>query len=702
MVFINCLNAEVFRWFLWWPVGMGAGIATYFTLPFEPHLISVLFIFLCISVSLIWNLYYFRHASFQNETSIRFFLYGFLSIIIGFTVAKIRTDTLSTPMLGHQLNDVFITGTIKDIEHPPYKKGNKRRILLGDVSYEEKQKGLPHTVRLNIADHLIEGKPGDLVRCKADLLPISFPLSLFGYDFQQQAYFAGIGAVGRGKKACELVEIAQSTPLSRLRYQLTQTLRKEIPGVNGQIAAALVTGDRSGIPKEVRQNFIDAGIAHILAISGLHISLVAGLIFLIVRRGFALIPFFVERFFVKKWAAIVSIFATSGYLAISGFGFPAQRAFFMTALVMVGICLDRNPISMRSLSIAATFILLLFPESILSISFQLSFAAVIALIATYEGGWTFLKNWIAGGHWYRKYLGHSIGIVLTTVVATLATTPLVIYTFNRFTLQAIAGNLLAIPLMSLLIMPTVLLAVLSLVFGKFIWIFKILDLWLSLLVFAAEKIAHWPGAAILVATPHYLFIVLTTFGGLWLCLWKEKWRWLGLVPICFSGFFIFYDHHPHIYITDEVIAYRSGKTLNLSSVKRGTFASDIWAKELGLTEIKLWNSQVIYYPSDVSKITLISNPYLDEKGQKRSYEETDAYVSQYCSHNPRLISNGYVWRVCRDKIAPSSIIDRFQLSRRGGHYLWVYPNAIKVVNAAEYFGKRPWRVRVKKIKKPKL
>lgn len=679
---------------------MGIGIITYFQLPFEPRLTSVLALSLCLTVGLIWSLYHFRQTSFYNETSVRFFLYGFLSLIIGFAVAKIRTDTLSTPMLNHQLKDVFIAGTIKDIEHPPYKKGNKRRLLLNNVSYEGSHKSLPHTVRLNISDHFIGGKPGDRIRCQVDLLPIALPLSLYGYDFQLQAYFSGIGAVGRVKKACVVVEVAHHTFLSNLRYQLTQTLRKAIPGVNGQIAAALVTGDRSGIPKDIRQNFIDAGIAHILAISGLHISLVAGLIFLIVRRGFALIPFFVERFFIKKWAAIVSIFVTGGYLAISGFGFPAQRAFCMTALVMLGICLDRNPISMRSLSIAATIILFLFPESILSISFQLSFAAVIALISAYEEGWTPLKDWIANGRWYRKYLGHSFGIVLTTVVATLATTPLVIYTFNRFTLQAIAGNLLAIPLTSLWIMPAALLAILSLTFGEFIWVFKILDWGLSLLILAAKEISHWPGAAILVATPHYLFLGLTTFGGLWFCLWKERWRWFGLILIALSCIFLFSDHHPHVYISEEVIAYRSAKTLHVSSTKRGSFAVDIWAKELGLTQIKLWDNQVTFYPLELNQVTLISNPYLDQAGQKRSYEVIASYITPYCAQNPWLISNGYVWKTCKDKIDPSHIIDRFQLNRRGGHYLWVGSNGIKVIGAGQHFGRRPWRVMAKKIKNP--
>lgn len=680
---------------------MGAGIFAYFSLKFEPYFEFVLLTCVFTIPAIIGALYYC--STFQKETWISFFLYGLLSLIIGFFIAKIRTDMLSTRMLTCALKDISITGIIKDIEHPPYKKGNKRRMLLTDVSYEKDTNHLPDTVRLNVSDHLIAGVVGDIIKCKVDLLPISPPFSLYGYDFQRQAYFSGIGAVGRVKKACFVIKSAHQTFLAKFRYELTQTLRTVMPGINGQIAAALVTGDRSGIPKDIRQNFNDAGIAHILAISGLHISLVAGFIFLIIRRGFALIPFLAERFFIKKWAAVASIIGMSIYLAISGFGFPAQRAFFMTALAMIGVCLDRSPISMRSLAIAATFILFIFPESILSTSFQLSFAAVIALIATYEGGWNSLKNWVANGHFYRNYLGHGFGIVLTTVIATLATSPLVIYTFNRFTLQAIAGNLVAIPLTSFWIMPAILLAVFSLIFGNFPSAFTVLDSGLSTLILTAGEISQWPGAAILVQTPHFLFLTLTSFGGLWICLWKERWRWLGLIPIGFSIFYLSHDHHPHVYVAEEVIAYRSNDTLNVSSLKRGSFAAETWMKELGLNQLKSWNDQIAFYPSEAaSKITLIATPYFDGQGKKRSYLEMTNYVSQYCRSKSWLTSNGYIWKICKNQTNSLKVIDRFQLKKNGTYYIWVNHDDIKMINAAEYFGNRPWRVKINKRKNPRL
>ena len=675
MAISDSLNAETDRWFLWWPVGMGVGALLYFNLPFEPPLLPALFIFLGLV------------ALFKTSLN-RFFLCAFLSISVGFVAGKVRTEILSTPMLTHKVKDVFVTGVIKDIEHPAYKKGSKRRIILTDVVYEDSIKKAPHALRLNIADHFIEGKPGDRVRCFADLIPISYPLSLHGYDFQIQAYFAGIGAVGRVKKACSLTMAAPRTFLSRIRYQLTQTLRHAMPGPTGQIAAALVTGDKSGIPKDIRQNFTDAGIAHILAISGLHISLVAGLIFLVMRRGFSLIPFLAERFFIKKWAAVVAIFTTGGYLAISGFGFPAQRAFFMTALVMIGVCLDRTPLSMRSLSLAATVILCFFPESILSISFQLSFAAVIGLVAVFEGGWTPLRIWISSGPWWRKYLDHGFGIMTTTLVATLATTPLIISTFNRFTLQALAGNLLAIPLTSLWIMPMAALALLSLLFGEFSWLFKIWHYGLSLLVVTADKIAHLPGSVILVATPYFPFLMLTTLGGLWFCLWKGRWRLWGLGLIALGIPFLFYDHHPGIYVTEDVIAYRSGKTLKASSLKRGKFALDIWVRELGLTKIEPWDTQVTLY---LGYVTLLADPYL-ENGKKRDYSETTAFIQKHCTQTPWLVSNGYAWKACRDKMDPSHIIDRYQLRRKGPHFLSIHNQQIDVISAQQHFGKRPWRV----------
>ena len=172
------------------------------------------------------------------------------------------------------------------------------------------------------------------------------------------------------------------------------------------------------------------------------------------------------------------------------------------------------------------------------------------MVAVYEGGYQPLKNWIfhqPSQKWLRRPLGYGFGIILTTLVATLATTPFVVYTFNRFTLQAILGNLIAIPLTSIWIMPSGVLAVISLATGGSDTLFRVWGLGIHWLSKSAEWIAALPGAAIPIATPHPIFLGLTTLGGLWLCLWKQRWRWLGVVPLIASLGFLFYNHHPDIY-----------------------------------------------------------------------------------------------------------------------------------------------------------
>lgn len=473
-------------------MGLGIGILIYFQLSFEPPLIPFLVV-LFSGIGVIAYGAVTRHPYY--ESSFRFFLYGIVSVLAGFTIAKMRADYLSTPLLKEPEKNIQLIGVIKDIEHIHHGEKSKCRVTL-DLQGQEKslESGFPKIVRLNAPDRAIQGEPGDAIQCWSNILPVPPPTSFQGYDSQIQSYFAGIGAVGRIKGKCSLLKSAELGTLMQWRYQLTQTLRHKMPGARGEVAAALVTGDRSGIPKDIRQNFTDAGIAHILAISGLHISLVAGLVFCIIRRLFSFIPYLAERFFIKKWAAILSIFATGGNLSISGFGFPGQRAFIMTTLAMVGICLDRNPISLRSLAMAATFILICFPESILSVSFQLSFAAVIALISAYENSSLFLKNWVAQGRWWRNTVVNFLGISLTTVVATAATTPLIISTFNRFTMQAILGNLLAIPLTSFWIMPMALLSMFSLLFNQFDglfqdWTFQIWAFGIELLIRVASMVA---------------------------------------------------------------------------------------------------------------------------------------------------------------------------------------------------------------------
>ena len=232
---------------------------------------------------------------------------------------------------------------------------------------------------------------------------------------------------------------------SRSRYPLA------VPGTAGAIGVALLTGLRGALPDQIWDQWAIAGIAHLLSISGLHLALVAGTLFFTVRIALALAPPLALRLPTKKLAALIALFGAFGYLLLSGAPVPTQRAFAMTALGLVAIMADRNPFSMRLVTWAAIVVLLLQPESLLGASFQMSFGAVVALIAVYETG-VARRPAEAGGLDWRllMYVG---GIALTTLVASTATTPFSIYHFSRFPTYGIATNLIAVPLTGIWIMP---------------------------------------------------------------------------------------------------------------------------------------------------------------------------------------------------------------------------------------------------------
>ena len=190
---------EYSRWFLWWPVGLAAGILLYFQLDNEPSPTVVLSSFACILTSLIGVRYLYRQHKLFTETACLFWVYALISLTTGFTLAKFRIEFLATPLLKEAIRSVEVTGTLIDIEHPDLKKPEKRRITIDQVQYDHANpsQNIPTKIRVNTAAMKLDAEPGDQLKCRVSLLPLSPPVSLQGYDFQRQAYFAGIGAVGR-------------------------------------------------------------------------------------------------------------------------------------------------------------------------------------------------------------------------------------------------------------------------------------------------------------------------------------------------------------------------------------------------------------------------------------------------------------------------------------------------------------------------
>ena len=265
-----------------------------------------------------------------------------------------------------------------------------------------------------------------------------------------------------------------------------------------------------------------SGLAHLLAISGLHIGLVTGVLFFAIRGILAALEPIALRFAIKKWAALGALLGAFAYLLVTGATVPTQRAFLMAAMVLSAIMLDRTAISMRLVAWAALIVLLIAPESLLGASFQMSFAAVIALVAGYEAVRVPFGRWRAHGGWWRLPLIYLLGVGLTTIIAGSATTPFVIFHFNRFSAFGLAANLLAVPVTALWIMPWATVAYILMPLGLEGVALAPMGWGIEAVIAIAREVAGWPGSVTLVPAMPVSGIALVAAGGLWLCLWRRR------------------------------------------------------------------------------------------------------------------------------------------------------------------------------------
>lgn len=649
------------RWPLWAPVFLGLGIALYFALPQEPFpwfayggLIG--------AVAVFWKRQPFALRS----------VWLILTLIwLGFAAAFFRTHTLNTSMLQSSLPPLPLEGTVAQVELKPTLKGDLYQRIVLKIDHAP----LPKKVRITLKGKRARLWPGDVIRVKAKLSPIS-DASLPGeFDFRRHAYFQAIGATGFALSAPEIIGNTSSWKLflEKKREKITAFLLEQLPAPQGAIAAALITGDKASIPEDVREKFIDSGLAHILAISGLHLTIIAGVVFAIIRRGLSLLPSLSLFYNTKKIAAVGTILITFCYLVLSGFGIPAQRAFMMITLVMGAILIDRMALSLRSVALAAFIILMITPESLLSPSFQLSFAAVVGLITGYESWKNPLSHWVTRGGILRKLLLHGGGTALTSLLATLATLPVTIYSFHHFSLHAIEANLVAIPLVSLVVMPLAFLSCLFVPLGLGALPLKMLGKSIALLISIATTISSWPGVHIQVAQPSLLGFSLIILGGLWLCLWQQSWRWMGLVPILCGTMLSCFKDPPHILVDGrgKVAALYKPPTLYLSSKRRGKFTAESWAASLGTSKIELLPGD-----QDTCKGHINDVPVVISSGKDQ----------QPCLPGAILIRLEASKRSCPQALF---VLDWFDLWKGGSHALWVTPQGVTVkkVRASAH---RPW------------
>lgn len=519
---------------LWLPVLFGAGIVVYFGLPREPSLIALV---VGSALAMAATVTMRRRAGW-------FRLWLTVSAVLaGLTVVAARTAMVTAPILATPVTG-DLAGWVESIERfGP----NERRIVVRVLSLEDiAPDPTPYRVRITVRGSFDEVAVGAGIVGLVSLQTPPGPVMPGGYDFGRDLFYERIGATGFAYGPPDLVDLGTpplgiriAAPIATLREAIGARIEVAIPGAAGQIANALVTGDRGGIPDETAEALRIAGLGHILAISGLHMALVAGAVFAALRALLALSPTLALRRPIKKWAAIGALVTGAAYLVLSGGSIATQRSFIMLSVVLVAVLLDRRAFSVRNVAVAATIVLVLTPEAVLTASFQMSFAATLALIAGYEVLSDRRRKRLAIGPPAERTLGRTLlfwigGLALTSVLAGLATTPFAAFHFNRTAPLSLLANVIALPALTMLVMPSALIAVLLMPFGLEQLPLSITSAGLNYIIGVAEKVTEWTGSSGLVPTAPGAALVFIAVGLLWLCLWRLRWRLLG-VPLIAVG-----------------------------------------------------------------------------------------------------------------------------------------------------------------------
>lgn len=515
--FLEAERAQLPPWFV---VGLGAGICAWFALDTRAEWLAVLFLGSGAAIA------GFSARGGRAERAVGWFA---LAVTLGCALIWIRSWWVAAPRLDRPLISTF-EGRVEKVES---------LVARGDVrlTLAPVDPALPPRVRVSAPQ---EDAPEALatsavIRVRARLAPPP-PMALPGnYDFARDAWFRQIGAVGRALGPVAVVQPASSHGLDEVRDRLGRHIRGRLPGPSGGIATALATGDQNAVNKDDADAMRRSGLTHLLSVSGLHIAAVIGAAMLLTLKLLAVSERMALRFNLVLVAAAVGAVAGVAYTALTGAQVPTVRSCIVALLVLAGIALGRDALSMRLLSVAALAILLIQPESIAGASFQLSFAAVTAIIALHSTAWsrrTFLRR---EEGIVARLVRAAAAMIATGLAVEIALIPLALYHFHKSGLYGIGANLIAIPLTTFVIMP---LEAASLLFdaaglGAPLW--YLTGIAIDVLLWLARTVGNASGAVVSLASmPGWAFGLMLA-GGLWFCLWTSRVRLAGLLPFAIGA-----------------------------------------------------------------------------------------------------------------------------------------------------------------------
>ena len=678
---------------LWLPVLLGVGIALYFAFEREPEAwIAPAFLAVALAFAVLG----------RSVGSVFVASVALAAVSLGFAVAQWRSHDVAAPVLERRLASVAVAGRIVAIE--PRAEGE--RVLLDRLSIA----GLapaqtPERIRVRL-DNVGDLRPGDEIRlARVSLLPPPGPSAPGAFDFARQAWFDRLGGVGSARGNAELVARGEISDwrlaMNALRARVVARIRAVLPDPAGAVAIALIAGEQGAVAPEALAAFRDSGLQHILSISGLHIGMVAGIVFFAVRLGLALVPRAALYWNTKKIAAVAAFLAISLYAAFAVQSVPTQRSWLMTSVVLAAILIDRQAITLRLVAWAAGLILLAMPEALVSASFQMSFAAVTALVAAWEAARGPFSQARANGGWAAKARVWLMGTVMTSLVAGMASAPFALYHFNRFTVYGLLANLLAVPLTGLWVMPLALAAGLLLPFGLEAWALVPLGWGVDGLLAIARWVAGLDGAVALLPAMPVWGLVAVSAGLVWLSLWRSAWRLAGAVPIAVGLAGLATIVPPDILVSGDgrLMAVRDADGRLTLSVPRGDrFARETWLRRDGIEEAESWprngataDGRLECRPSDcVYRVD----------GVDVAIVRQARVLPVACAGRDLVIATVNLFAACR--AAAGQTIDRADLLRDGAHAIWIGADGIRIETVRAARGSRPWVPPVPDPMQPRL
>jgi competence protein ComEC len=674
------LDTERERLALFLPVFMGAGVLAYYTMRFEPASwagAAVALPMIALAVLL---------------ANLRWLIAPVAAAALGFSAAQFATARAPPIEADLPTHATIVTGIIRSVEALP----EGRRITIQPATIDAAVQPLRRSVRIRLQKK-DDGdlSSGDSVRIRALIRPPPSPSYPGAWDLQRDDFYAGLGASGYALGKTERTE--RSVPSAPMRF--VQWLREAIarrvvaviPGAAGAVSVTLLTGASMAIPEADHAAFRDAGLAHLLAVAGLHIGIVMGFALALSRFAFALNEHASLFWPTKKLSAACALAVGAAYMVLTGMHLPIIRSFLMACLFTVAVLADRRPLSLRGLALAAVALMLISPQDVPDVSFQMSFSAVLALIAGYEA----LRPWLRrlhGASWHRRFVSHLAALALTSTLAGSASAPYGAYHFGHVQVYFVLANMIAVPLTAMWVMPAGLIALLLMPLHLEVLALVPMGWGAQAIVWVARATAALPEATFRVPHIPAWGLCLFSAGLAWLGLWRTRRRLLGVVVMLVGLASPLLDHPPDLLVSGDgrLIAVRTGQGAFLQQMSGGSkFTRDAWAQYWAVTSFQPMPSDAPA-PAPPGAVTCqneacLLRPYDDRPGAMlaRGTRHPDfcAQVSITISAEPARGLCPRPW---------PQLVDRFTVWRNGSTAIWLDRNGARVVTDRSERGDRPW------------